>query len=228
MLHGRRTLVFLRQTDSRDIQPRLAKILRDAGLRTVILRSSVSTRRREAWVKQRIKDGLDVLICNPRLVQTGLDLVDFATSIFFEINYSTYTMMQASRRTWRPGQTKDVRIYFPVYANTMEHRAVAHVGKKVAAAQTLYGDDITGALVDQSGAGGGFLQELAREVVANAEIPDLADIFVQKHRAVEGSGWLLGDDGPDLSDHGNGTLLSVSASEIAPLDPRQSVQLTLF
>jgi len=86
----------------------------------------------------------------------------------------------------------------------MEHRAVAHVGKKVAAAQLLYGDDVAGALVEQAGVGGSFLEDLAREVVANAEIPDLGELFVrvkagkprpftrQQHRALEGSGWPCG------------------------------------
>ena len=135
---GRRVLVYVRQTATRDIQPRLARLLRKAGLRVTILRGSVSTHRREAWVRRRVRDGLDVMICNPRLVQTGLDLVDFATVVFYEIEYSIYLVQQASRRTWRLGQTEPVEVYFAVYADTMEHRAVGHVGRKVAAAQLLY------------------------------------------------------------------------------------------
>ena len=158
----------------------------------MILRSSVPTQRREAWVERRVKQGLDVLICNPRLVQTGLDLVDFATSIFFEIEYSVYLVQQASRRTWRLGQTQPVEIYFPIYAGTMEHRAMAHVGRKVAAAQLLYGDDIAGALVQEAGADYGFLESLAREVIENTGLPDLGEIFVQKSRQYEGAGWLTG------------------------------------
>ncbi|MFQ5859868.1 MAG: helicase-related protein, partial [Anaerolineae bacterium] len=170
---GRRVLLFVRQTGTRDIQPRLRKILKQTGLKSVVLRSSVPTHRREAWLKRHVKNGLDVLICNPRLVQTGLDLVDFATSIFFEIEYSVYLVQQASRRTWRLGQTEPVEIYFPIYAGTMEHRAVAHVGRKVAAAQLLYGDDIAGALVQEAGADYGFLESLAREVIENTGLPDL-------------------------------------------------------
>jgi len=56
---------------------------------------------------------------------------------------------QASRRTWRLGQTEPVKVYFPIYRNAMEHRAVARVGQKLVAAQTLYGNDIAGGLVSQ-------------------------------------------------------------------------------
>jgi superfamily II DNA or RNA helicase len=225
---GRRVLVYVRQTATRDIQPRLARLLRKAGLRVTILRGSVSTHRREAWVRRQVRDGLDVMICNPRLVQTGLDLVDFATVVFYEIEYSIYLVQQASRRTWRLGQTEPVEVYFAVYADTMEHRAVAHVGRKVAAAQLLYGDDVAGALVDQAGVGGSFLEELAREVVANSEISDLGELFVQKHRAVEGSGWLLGADGPDFSEQETHTLSVIHRPELASIDPGNTVQLSLL
>jgi len=234
---GRRVLVYVRQTATRDIQPRLMQVLGEAGLRAAVLRNSVSTHRREAWVQRRVKAGLDVLICNPRLVQTGLDLIAFHTLLFYEPEYSIYLIQQASRRSWRLGQTEPVEVYFAVYADTMEHRAVAHVGRKVAAAQLLYGDDVAGALVDQAGGGGSFLEELAREVVANAEVPDLGELFVQQHRRAcpepsrraEGGGWLLGGGGldlPDLSERGQES--PASNGRHTPFDPAGTVQLTLF
>jgi len=225
---GRRVLVYVRQTASRDIQPRLADILRKAGLKVVVLRNSVGTGRREAWVRNRLRNGLDVLICNPRLVETGLDLVEFPTVIFYEPEYSIYLIQQASRRTWRLGQTQPVEVYFAVYADTMEHRAVAHVGRKVAAAQLLYGDDIAGALVDQAGVGGNFLEELAREVVANTEIPDLNDLFVQQHRAVENSGWLLGTETVCLTESGSENATSRPNNQTRSLDPKACAQLAMF
>jgi hypothetical protein len=224
---GRRVLLFVRQTSTRDIQPRLKDILKQAGLRSVVLRSSVPTHRREAWVGRRVKNGLDVLICNPRLVQTGLDLVDFATSIFYEIEYSVYLVQQASRRTWRLGQTQPVEIYFPIYAGTMEHRAVAHVGRKVAAAQLLYGDDIAGALVQEAGADYGFLESLAREVIDNTELPDLGQIFVSRSRQYEGAGWLTGRAELGLEDEVTQALDAVTV-DLEVGQPLSGEQLSLF
>jgi len=226
---GRRVLVYVRQTATRDIQPRLVGLLRKAGLRTSVLHNTVTTHRREAWVRRQVKQGLDVLICNPRLVQTGLDLVDFPTIVFYEPEYSVYLVQQASRRSWRLGQTQPVDVYFATYADTMEHRAVAHIGKKIAAAQLLYGDDVAGALVEQAGVGGNLLEELAREVMANTEVPDLGELFVQRHRAVEGSGWLLGTDGPDLSDSSERSpKLPCSNDHNVPINPAAATQLILF
>ena len=42
---------------------------------------AVAPKRREAWVAERVKQGIDVLLCHPRLVQTGLDLIDFPTLV---------------------------------------------------------------------------------------------------------------------------------------------------
>jgi hypothetical protein len=223
----RRVLLFVRQTGTRDIQPRLRKILQQVRLRTVVLTSSVPTHRREAWVKGQVGRGLDVLICNPRLVQTGLDLIDFATSIFYEIEYSVYLIQQASRRTWRLGQTEPVEIYFPIYAGTMEHRAVAHVGRKVAAAQLLYGDDIAGALAEEAGVDYGFLETLAREVIENTTLPDLSEIFVRQGRQYEGAGWLTGRGEPHLEEELVKAGDTVTAAlEVRP--PLSGEQLSLF
>jgi hypothetical protein len=83
----------------------------------------------------------------------------------------------------------------------MEHRAVAHVGRKVAAAQLLYGDDIAGALVQEAGVDYGFLESLAREVIENSELPDLGQIFVDRSRQYEGAGWLTGHDESDREEN---------------------------
>lgn len=111
---------------------------------------------------------LDVLITNPRLVGTGLNLVDFQTTVFYEIEYSIYTMMQVSRWTWRIGQTCDVDVHFAVYRDTMEHHAASLVGQKLAAAQLLYGDSVEGALVEQADMAG-LEHEQMRVVLLNTK-----------------------------------------------------------
>ena len=50
---GRKVLVYVRQTATRDIQPRLVETLARAGLRTISLPDSVEAVRREAWIAQR-------------------------------------------------------------------------------------------------------------------------------------------------------------------------------
>ena len=179
---GRRLIVFCRQTGTRDITPRLKGLLQREGIKSIVLNASVGTQAREEWLRKKLGEGMDVLITNPRLVETGLDLVAFQSTCFYEIEYSLYTMQQAARRTWRLGQVDDVVVYYAVYADTMEHRAMALVAQKLAAALLLTGDAVEGALVQQSDSGRGFLADLAKSVIAGSQIADLNSLFRERSR----------------------------------------------
>ncbi|HAD06931.1 MAG TPA: hypothetical protein DCE76_07200 [Anaerolineaceae bacterium] len=171
---GRKVLVYLRQTGTRDIQARVELPLQAAGLRVTILGGNINPRKREEWIAKRV-NGIDVMICNPRLVETGLDLVQFSTVIFFEPEYSLYTMWQSVRRVWRLGQTQPVKAIFSVYNSTMEATALRLMGRKMKAAQLVYGDEVGGAIVPEDE--GDFLTQLARDVLDGAKLPDLQTLF---------------------------------------------------
>ena len=171
---GRKVLVYLRQTGTRDIQDRVELPLQAAGLRVTILGGNINPRKREDWIAKRV-NGIDVMICNPRLVETGLDLVQFSTVIFFEPEYSLYTLWQSVRRVWRLGQTQPVKAIFSVYNSTMEATALRLMGRKMKAAQLVYGDEVGGAIVPEDE--GDFLTQLARDVLDGAKLPDLQTLF---------------------------------------------------
>ena len=119
-LEGRRVLVYATHTGTRDVTGRMSDILTRHGFKVAVMKAyAVAPDRREAWVAERVKEGIGVLICHPRLVQTGLDLVDFPTICWMETDYSVYTMRQASRRSWRIGQTRPVKVIFMAYRGTL-------------------------------------------------------------------------------------------------------------
>ena len=62
----------------------------------VLKADTVAPDRREAWVADMVKQGIDVMICHPRLVQTGLDLIDFPTLIWYETEFSVFQSTQKS------------------------------------------------------------------------------------------------------------------------------------
>lgn len=97
---------------------------------------TVKAKKRQAWIKG---NPCDVLICNPELVKTGLDLLEFPTIIFYETTYNVFTLKQASRRSWRLGQINDVIVKFFAYEDTPQHKALELIGGKVAAANSLEG-----------------------------------------------------------------------------------------
>ncbi len=177
---GRRTIVFCRQTGTRDITARLATLLENAGLRVAVLKASVSTDKREAWLKEQATQ-VDALIVNPKIVDTGLDLVDFQSAAWYESEFSLYVLMQATKRIYRVGQVNDVEIHFAVYGGSAEHRATALAGRKWAAAQLLYGDSVEGALA-QAVDTDGFLAELTQSMIDHAKIDDLGTLFRQSAR----------------------------------------------
>jgi hypothetical protein len=51
------------------------------------------------WYEKRLREGVQVFIAHPRLVETGLDLLLAPTIIFYESGYSLHTLRQASRRS---------------------------------------------------------------------------------------------------------------------------------
>ncbi len=145
---GRRVLVYVQATGERDQVDRLVDLLREGGLRAKGLRAdTVAPERREAWIAEAVREGLDALVVHPRLVQTGLDLVDFPTVVFYQPEYSVYTLRQAARRSWRIGQKRPVRVVFLAYRGTLQEAALALIAKKARASLALEGELVEGGLV---------------------------------------------------------------------------------
>ncbi|WP_287602404.1 DEAD/DEAH box helicase [Thiothrix sp.] len=137
---GRRVLVYTSYTGKQDTAQRLKTLLSAAGLKTDVLRSSVSTEQREDWILERVDRGIDVLVCNPELVKTGLDLLEFPVIVFMQTGYSVYTLQQAARRSWRIGQKLDVDVHFLGYAETAQTACLALMAEKIAVSQSTSGD----------------------------------------------------------------------------------------
>ena len=57
----------------------------------------------------------------------------------------------------------------------MEAKALAHIGRKMKAAQLVYGDEVGGAIVPEEE--GDFLTQLARDVLDGAKLSDLQTLF---------------------------------------------------
>jgi SNF2 family DNA or RNA helicase len=136
----RRVWVFATFTNTRDVTGRLAGLLKKRGIASATLKQdTVDMADREAWIADQVKRGVEVVISNPMLVQTGLDLLAFPTLAFYETGYNTFTLMQASRRSWRVGQTEPVRVRYFCYKDTLQEAALRLMGAKVKATLALQG-----------------------------------------------------------------------------------------
>ena len=195
-LKGRRVLVYITHTGTRDITGRMDDILTRHGFRVAVMKAdAVAPDRREAWVADRVEDGIDVLICHPRLVQTGLDLIDFPTVAWFETDYSVYTMRQASRRSWRIGQTQPVRVVFMSYRGTLQADALKLVAKKLQSSLAVEGELPEDGLAAFGDDGDDLMMELARKIVSGEqdEAETVEEVFATAQDAASDAEELLVD-----------------------------------
>ena len=88
---GEKVLIYTNWTRL-DSQMRLQTLLTARGWNTIIMPAKVKPAKREQWVADRLSAGLQVLIANPTLVQTGLDLNAFTTLIFYDTGYKLFTL----------------------------------------------------------------------------------------------------------------------------------------
>ena len=243
-LEGRRVLVYVTHTGTRDITGRIKDILTRHGFRTSVLKAdTVSPDRREAWVEQRVKEGVDVVVCHPRLVQTGLDLIDFPTLVWFEMDYSVYTMRQASRRSWRIGQNRPVRVVFMAYRGTLQSDALKLVAKKLQSSLAVEGELPEDGLAAYGDDGDDLMLALARKIVNGEEEEEeesVEEVFAQARVAEALSEELLVDEGwhavevePELVEaHRNGTNGTSAAVQVVSAnghnDEAPEMQQSLF
>ena len=199
-MEGRRVLVYVTHTGTRDITGRMDDILTRHGFRVAVMKAdAVAPNRREAWVADKVKEGIDVLICHPRLVQTGLDLIDFPTIVWDETDYSVYVVRQASRRSWRIGQTRPVKVVFMSYRNTLQADALKLVAKKMQSSLAVEGELPEDGLAAYGDDGDDMMMALARKIVSGGEEEDenetMEEVFAQARNAESEAEELLVDDG---------------------------------
>lgn len=128
----------------------------------VLSPEKVPTAKRQSWIDKHVIDpGAKVLVSNPVCVQTGLNnLRYFPTQVWGQnpvCNPIVYR--QGVGRSDRIGQTKEVRIYFPVYTG-MQMKAHSLLLHKVGVSQAVDGLDADSAFqaagVGETGAVTGF------------------------------------------------------------------------
>jgi helicase-like protein len=137
---GRRCChVYAVYTRKRDVTRRLERILTREGFRVAVLTSDVPPEKREAWFAQKVREGVQVTISHPKIIETGIDLLNHSSLIFFESGYSLHTLRQASRRSWRIGQRQPVRVFYLHYEDTIQSSCLRLMGRKLLVSLAMEG-----------------------------------------------------------------------------------------
>ena len=107
-----------------------------------------------------------MLITNPELMKTGLDLLDFPTIVFLQTGYNVYTLQQTTRQSWRIGQKQAVRVLFFDYAGSSQIACLQLMAKKIAVAQSTSGDVPESGLDALNQDGDSVEMALARQLIS--------------------------------------------------------------
>jgi superfamily II DNA or RNA helicase len=171
---GRRCHVYAVYTQKRDVTRRLEAVLARDGTRVAVLTADVPTEKREAWFEKKLREGVQVTISNPKIIETGLDLLTHASLIFYQSGYSLHTLRQASRRSWRIGQREPVRVYYLHYRDTMQSNCLRLMAKKMLVSLAMEGK-FSAAGLNAFEEDDDMLTAMARELVTQQGIGESAD-----------------------------------------------------
>ena len=120
LAEGRRMVIYTKYSKQYKMNERLQKVLKDHGIDSVILSSSVSPDQRIEWVEQEAEKGTKIIICNLELLSVGVDLLPYPTIIKFQMDFRVNEERQNSRRHWRLNQHRECRTYYLVYDETYQ------------------------------------------------------------------------------------------------------------
>jgi hypothetical protein len=109
---------------------------------------------------------------NPKKVEVGMDLLDFPSIVFYQIPMSTYTLRQASRRSWRIPQKKPVKVFFLTYSGTMQTRLMQLMAEKLMSSLTIEGELSDKGLAALSETSDSMAKELAKMLIEKSESGD--------------------------------------------------------
>ena len=114
-----------------------------------------------------------------------MDLLDFPSIIFYQIPMSTYTLRQASRRSWRIPQKKPVDVYYMTYLGTMQIRLMQLMAQKLISSLAIEGELTDKGLAALSESSDSMAIELAKMLVEKGESSEnqnLKDIWAEYRR----------------------------------------------
>ena len=157
-------LVYTYYDKHSPINNEILQTLISNGIKANILTDSVAPAKRIDWFERQKDNGVRVVIVNPKLIETGLDLLDFTTIVFYQLNSNFFTMRQASRRSYRLNQKNNVSLYYLYYKGTVQENIISVMAERLKAVKILEGD----------------FEDEGLEAITNADKADSSDEIFNK------------------------------------------------
>lgn len=136
----RRVLLYSEYSGTKGVSKRLVKVLTENGIKVAELKSSIKLEKREQWIEDRYNEGIEVILCNPALVETGLDIIHYPTIYFYEQTFNIKRLRQAECRAYRPNATTDeCRVFYSYYKDSLQEDALKLISSKKRSSLALEG-----------------------------------------------------------------------------------------
>ena len=117
-------------------------------------------------------------------------------AVWSETDYSVYTMRQASRRSWRIGQTEPAQVAFMAYRSTLQANALKLVAQQLQSPLAVEGELPEDGLAAYGDDGDDLMLALARKIVAGEEdVGSVESVFEQARQVAAKAEALLVDEG---------------------------------
>lgn len=139
LLENRHCIIFTHFTGEYKTNERWKELLISEGITCEIMNERVGTAERVDWLEKQSQAGTEVLITNQRLVEVGLDLMDFPTIMFVQMNDDINVVRQASRRAWRLGQHRNCKVFYYVCEKTSQMNQFERLMSRRVAAMIVEG-----------------------------------------------------------------------------------------
>lgn len=162
---GRKCLIYVIFTHKRDVSERLIKILKENGIKASRIPKNVEPEDREKFLKSIAKT-IDAVILQPQMIFQGTNLQEYPTIIWYQPTYDTDLFKQASRRSYRFDQDREVRVYMMYYEKTIQEKAFKLLTEKTAVSDVFEGklsETLRLAEISKNK----LVQELAKELLKN-------------------------------------------------------------
>lgn len=163
LAEGRRLLVYCTFTGKKGVSDRVVEVLK-RYFKVAEMKASVALAKRETWIREKYNEGIEIIVCNPKLVETGLNIIQYPSIYFYEIPYSITTLRQAEKRAYRPSQKRECRIYYSYYKECIQEDAMKLVGGKKKASLALEGV-FSNDILSSMGEGGQSLESMLNDVL---------------------------------------------------------------
>ncbi|HNC97140.1 MAG TPA: DEAD/DEAH box helicase, partial [Myxococcota bacterium] len=135
---NRRVITYLHYVNFGIVERLLAR-LREVGVKADYMSALVAPTDRTDWFRKALKSGVQVVLCNPECVKTGLNLTEWNTIVFYQSGRNIITNCQAECRCLRIGAKRTVRLVYLAYDDTIQERTLSIMGLKKVALTAVQG-----------------------------------------------------------------------------------------